>query len=67
LLSWTPPELRAKRDQTAAQLAELESGPRQQEMDAAKHDWEALVAELDQARIEAKRSDALFTKAKDHI
>ena len=55
-------ELRAKRDQTAAQLAELEAGPRQQELDAAKHDWEALVAELDQARLEAKRADALFAQ-----
>jgi multidrug resistance efflux pump len=55
-------ELRAKRDQAAAQLAELEAGPRQQEMDAAKHDWEALVAEADQARVDAKRADELFAQ-----
>ena len=43
--SWnsTPPGLRRpERDQAAAQLAELEAGPRQEEIDAAKHDWEAL-------------------------
>ncbi|MGD0258616.1 MAG: efflux RND transporter periplasmic adaptor subunit [Verrucomicrobiota bacterium] len=55
-------ELRAKRDQAAAQLAELEAGPRQQEIDAAKHDWEALVAEADQARVDAKRADELFAQ-----
>jgi len=55
-------ELRAKRDQAAAQLAELEAGPRQQEIDAAKHDWEALIAEADQARVDAKRADELFAQ-----
>ena len=55
-------ELRAKRDQAAAQLAELEAGPRKEEMDASKHDWEALVAELEQARLEAKRAEALFAQ-----
>ena len=38
-------ELKAKRDRLAAQVAEYEAGPRPQEIDAAKHDWEALVAE----------------------
>src|SRR6266446_531218 len=38
-------ELGAKRDQAAAQLAELEAGPRKEEIEAAKHDWEALIAE----------------------
>ena len=55
-------ELRAKRDQAAAALAELEAGPRKDEMDAAKHDWEALVAEADQARVDAKRADELFAQ-----
>jgi HlyD family secretion protein len=55
-------ELRAKRDQAAAQLAELEAGPRKEEIAAAKHDWEALVAELEQARVEAKRAEALFAQ-----
>lgn len=55
-------ELKARRDQVAAQLAELEAGPRQQEIEAAKHDWEALVSELDQARVDAKRADELFAQ-----
>jgi len=53
-------ELRAQRDQAVAQLAELEAGPRKEEIAAAKHDWEALVATLDQARVDAKRADELF-------
>ena len=55
-------ELKAKRDRVAAQVAEYEAGPRQQEIDAAKHDWEALVAELDQARVDAKRAEELFAQ-----
>jgi multidrug resistance efflux pump len=55
-------ELRAKRDQAAAQLAELEAGPRKEEIDAAKHDWEARVTEADQARVDAKRADDLFVQ-----
>jgi HlyD family secretion protein len=55
-------ELRAKRDQAAAQLAELEAGPRKEEIDTAKHDWEARVAEADQARLDAKRADDLFAQ-----
>ena len=53
-------ELRARRDQLAAQLAELVAGPRQEEIDAAKHDWEALAAESEQARSDAKRAGELF-------
>jgi len=55
-------ELKAKRDRVAAQVAEYEAGPRPQEIDAAKHDWEALVAELDQARVDAKRAEELFAQ-----
>ena len=55
-------ELRAKRDQAAAQLAELEAGPRKEEIDTAKHDWEARVSEADQARLDAKRADDLFAQ-----
>jgi hypothetical protein len=55
-------ELRTKRDQAAAQLAELEAGPRKEEIAAAKHDWGALVAELEQVRLEAKRAEALFAQ-----
>jgi membrane fusion protein YbhG len=53
-------ELRAKRDQAAAQLAEMEAGPRKEEIEAAKHDWEALVAEEAKAKLDAKRADELF-------
>jgi len=55
-------ELRARRDQTAAQLAELEAGPRKEEMEAAKHDWEAISAELEQARADADRAERLFAE-----
>jgi HlyD family secretion protein len=55
-------ELKAKRDQLAAQLAELEAGPRKQEIAAAQHDWEALVAELDRARTDARRAEDLFAQ-----
>ncbi len=55
-------ELSAKREQLAAQLAELEAGPRPEEIAAAKHDWEALVAELEQAQTDAKRAEELFAQ-----
>lgn len=53
-------ELRAKRDIAAAQLAELEAGARKEEIDAAKHDWEARQAELKQAEDDARRAVELF-------
>src|SRR5439155_11534242 len=53
-------ELKARRDQAAALLAELEAGPRKEEIEAAKHDWESLMADLELARADAKRSDELF-------
>src|SRR5205085_11381958 len=55
-------ELQAKRDQAAAQLAELEAGPRKEEIEAGKNDWEALAAELEQARADAKRAEELFAQ-----
>jgi HlyD family secretion protein len=54
------PELISRSNQIAAQLAELEAGPRKEELEAAKHDWEALEAELEQARADAKRAEDLF-------
>ena len=54
-------ELNARRDQAAALLAELEAGPRPEEIAAAKHDWESQIAELELARVNAKRADELFT------
>src|SRR6266571_1312286 len=53
-------ELTARRDLAAAQLAELEAGPRKEEIEAAQHDWEALTASLALARADAKRADELF-------
>ncbi len=55
-------ELRAKLDQASAQLAELEAGPRKEEIEAAQHDWEALVAQLEHARSDAKRAEELFAQ-----
>jgi len=55
-------ELPARHDRLAAQLAELEAGPRPQEIAAAKADWEAQVANLDQARTDATRAGELFAQ-----
>lgn len=54
------PELFAQRDQLTALLAELEAGPRPQELAAARNDFEALNVELELARGEAGRAAALF-------
>jgi HlyD family secretion protein len=53
-------ELKARRDQATAQLAEWEAGPRKEEIEAAQHDWEALTASLALALADAKRADELF-------
>lgn len=55
-------ELRAKRDQAAATLQELENGPRPAEIEAAKRDWESLEAQLEFAQAEAKRARELIAK-----
>ena len=55
-------ELRARRDLAAAQLAEMEVGPRKEELEAARHDWEGLAAELTQAQADARRAEELFTQ-----
>jgi len=54
------PELKAKRDQVAAQLAEWEAGPRKEELEEAKQSWNALQAQLERARSDAQRADQLF-------
>ena len=56
------PELHSRRDTLVAQLAELEAGPRAEEIAAAKAEWEAQVAQLDLARIEARRAEELFAQ-----
>jgi multidrug resistance efflux pump len=53
-------ELRARRDHAAAQLEELEHGPRPAEIAAAKAEWESLVAQADLARADEKRMTELF-------
>jgi HlyD family secretion protein len=53
-------ELHARRERLAAQLAELEAGPRLQEIEAARNDWEAQAANLELARADAKRAAELF-------
>lgn len=55
-------ELQANHDVAAAQLAEAEAGPRQEEIAAAKADWEAQVAQADFARADAKRAEELFAQ-----
>ncbi|MFO1475652.1 MAG: efflux RND transporter periplasmic adaptor subunit [Verrucomicrobiota bacterium] len=55
-------ELPARREQTAALLAEQVAGPRREELDAAKSDWEALTADLQQARADARRAQELFSR-----
>lgn len=53
-------ELKARRDQMAAQLAEWEAGPRKEELEEAKQSWNALEAQLEQAQSDAQRADQLF-------
>lgn len=53
-------ELQARRDFAAAMLAELEAGPRKEEIEALRHDWQAAQAELDFALSEEKRIRQLF-------
>lgn len=53
-------ELKARRDFAAAQLAELEKGPRAEEIEAAKQDWESQAAQLEFARADAKRAEELL-------
>jgi len=55
-------ELRARRDQAAAQLAEAEAGPRQQEIAVAKADWEALSAQQILANAERQRAAELIAE-----
>jgi len=55
-------ELRARRADAAAQLAELEAGPRHEEIAAARNDWESQAADLELARSDARRARELFTQ-----
>ena len=53
-------ELKGRRDFAAAQLAELEKGPRGEEIEAARQDWESQIAQLEFARSDAKRAQDLL-------
>lgn len=56
------PELLAQRAEAVAALADLEAGARPEELAAARHDWQATVAELELARSDAKRALELFSR-----
>lgn len=53
-------ELRARRDQAAALLAEAEAGPRKEEIAAAKAEWEAQTARQILANSERQRAAELY-------
>ncbi len=53
-------ELRARRQFMAAQLLEMEHGPRPEEIEAARRDWESLQAQLGFARSDATRAKELL-------
>jgi membrane fusion protein YbhG len=55
-------ELHARRDRMAAMLAEFEAGPRKEETEAAKAEWESLTSQLDLARTDARRAEDLFAQ-----
>ncbi len=55
-------ELHAQRERAAALLAELEAGPRKEEIAVAKAEWEAQLAQLEFARAEARRATELYEK-----
>lgn len=55
-------ELRARRERLVAFCAELEAGPRKEEIAVAKAEWEAQLAQLEYARAEARRATELFEK-----
>jgi len=53
-------ELPARQAQFSALLEEWKAGPRREELDAAKSEWEALTSELAFAKADAKRVAELF-------
>lgn len=55
-------ELKARRDEAAATLAELVAGPRKEEIEAAKNDWESQAADLEYARMDRKRAEELLAQ-----
>ena len=55
-------ELHARHEQIAALLAELEAGPRKEEIATAKAEWESQLAQLDFTRTDARRAEELFAQ-----
>jgi HlyD family secretion protein len=55
-------ELETRRAAAAAMLAEMQAGPRKEEIQAAKDDWQSQQSELELARADAKRSLELYTQ-----
>jgi HlyD family secretion protein len=55
-------ELAARRDRQAALVAEMEAGPRKEEIATSKAEWEAQSSDLQLARAEARRAEELFTQ-----
>jgi HlyD family secretion protein len=53
-------ELKARLANATAVLDELKAGARKEELESAKNDWQALAAELEFARADAKRVTELF-------
>jgi HlyD family secretion protein len=59
LIRLEAPELKARRDEVVAHLAEWKAGPRKEELSAAKAEMEAVAAELEFARGEERRTAQL--------
>jgi HlyD family secretion protein len=53
-------ELEARSAQSAAVLQELKAGPRKEEIESAKNDWQSLVSQLEFAKADAKRALELY-------
>lgn len=62
ILQMDAAELKARRDFAAAQLREMESGPRPPEIEAARQEWESQKTELQYSQEEARRSEELFKR-----
>jgi len=61
ILRLSAPELFARREQLAAQLAEWKAGARKEELATAKAEMEAVAADLEFARSEERRTAQLST------
>ena len=55
-------ELKARQAQAQALLDEMKAGAREEELEAAKNDWQAANAELEFARTEQRRVTELFAE-----